>query len=74
MLSYTNFTWSILEYFVPNELSFLDDIGYGSWSLWGECDVACGLGKRVRQRVCLNENNCEKEGQQQGHVQQISAQ
>ena len=44
---------------------FLDDIGYGPWSLWGECDAACGLGKKVRQRVCLNENNCAKEGQQQ---------
>lgn len=47
------------------QIVFLDDIGYGPWSLWSECDAACGLGKKVRQRVCLNESNCAKEGQQQ---------
>lgn len=43
----------------------LDDVGYGPWSLWGECDVPCGLGTRVRQRICPKKRNCAKEGVQQ---------
>ena len=49
----------ILSYFL------LDDIGYGPWSLWGECDVPCGLCTRVRQRICRKEKNCAKERVQQ---------
>ena len=49
----------ILPYFL------LVDIGYDPWSLWGECDAPCGLGTRVRQRICRKEKNCAKEGVQQ---------
>ena len=43
----------------------LDDVGYGPWSHWGECDVPCGLGTRFRQRICHKNRNCAKEGVQQ---------
>ena len=43
----------------------LDDVGYGPWSPWGECDVPCGLGTRFRQRICRKKRNCAKEGAQQ---------
>ena len=43
----------------------LDDVGYGPWSHWGECDEPCGLGKRIRQRICRKKKNCVKEGAQQ---------
>ena len=51
-------------FYLPQILSYflLDDIGYGPWSIWGECDVPCGLGTRIRQRICRKEKNCAKEG------------
>ena len=52
---------------VTNEklCAILDDVGYDSWSIWGECSRPCGLGTQVRQRICLNEKNCVPGGGQQ---------
>jgi hypothetical protein len=28
------------------------------WSPWGACSVSCGLGTRVKTRICQNGRNC----------------
>ena len=54
-----NSSFSKKTLFLLNSFHFHDifkgDIGYGEWSMWGECSSTCGMGKKTRYRTCKKE-------------------